>query len=134
MPPAALYLLERGLDVVGLDVEVGELVGLVAEGGDVAGDAFGGTGVDHAHGAGVDGPAEDVLVEGAGRFFIFQPISKWTTGWAMEGSFQVVRKGYGQGFGESRKNLGELEKRRREAAVTGCSQPSRYGKQPFAPL
>src|ERR1700733_10102956 len=64
-------LLERGLDVVGLDVEVGELVGLVGEGGDVGGDPLRGAGIDKAHGTGVDGPAEDVLVEGAGCFFIF---------------------------------------------------------------
>jgi len=35
------YLFEARGYVVGLDVEVGELVGLVAEGGYVAGDAFG---------------------------------------------------------------------------------------------
>ena len=64
-------MLEADGHVVGFNVEVGELVGLVAEGGNVAGDAFRGVGVDGAHWAGVDGPAEDVLVEGAGDCFVF---------------------------------------------------------------
>ena len=64
-------MLEAGGDVVGFDVDVGELVGLVAHGDGVTGDAFGGTGVDGAHRAVVDGPAEDLAVEGVGCCFVF---------------------------------------------------------------